>query len=194
MDTFNNRHTSDTLPTAEGARAEITEKDVLQWITDAVELGRGGQATVYRGCLSDGKFVAVKQFQSKVLCKEESDILCRLKHPNVIALYKSFQNLDCLVVEYMAGGSLQDRLDNSKGENPPKFTWMERLTATRDLVEGLMHLHEKKVYHRDIKPANLLFDENGTLKVSHMGVALQGSTRTFDITKRTQSGYVGTYL
>ena len=188
MDTFNNRHTSDTLPTAEGARAEITEKDVLQWITDAVELGHGAQATVYKGgCLSDGKFVAVKQFQSKDRCKEESDVLCRLKHPNVIALYKSFQNLDCLVVEYMAGGSLQDRLDNSKGENPPKFTWMERLTATRDLVEGLMHLHEKKVYHRDIKPANLLFDENGTLKVSDMGVARQSSIMTFDKTETSRN-------
>lgn len=45
------------------------------------------------------------------------------------------------------------------------FNEAERWILTRDLVEGLMHIHRKGIIHQDIKPENIFLDDQNGIKV-----------------------------
>jgi serine/threonine protein kinase len=55
-----------------------------------------------------------------------------------------------VLLEFAAGGSLQDRLDQGKA-----LTEDELRPLVRDILEGLHHIHEQQFMHLDIKPANI---------------------------------------
>jgi len=42
---------------------------------------------------------------------------------------------------------------------------------TRQCLEGLKYLHEKRVIHRDIKPANILIDDGGKIMLADFGAS-----------------------
>lgn len=77
-------------------------------------LGQGAYGPVYRGNLH-GCPVAIKKLkagsnQGSVEFKTEVDVLSRVRHPNVVLLMGQCPEEACIVYEFMAGGSLQDRL------------------------------------------------------------------------------------
>jgi eukaryotic-like serine/threonine-protein kinase len=71
-----------------------------------------------------------------------------------------------IVMEYLAGGSLADRL-TSEGAQPLGRTlaWLGQAAAALDAA------HEHGIVHRDVKPANLLLDDEGRVHVADFGVA-----------------------
>ena len=71
-----------------------------------------------------------------------------------------------IVMEYLPGGSLADRL-HAQGAQPVGRTveWLGQAAAALDAA------HRGGVVHRDVKPANLLLDEDGRVKVADFGVA-----------------------
>ena len=58
-----------------------------------------------------------------------------------------------MVLEYLPGGSLEDRLRDGR----PLPDAETRRIAT-EIASGLAHAHERGLVHRDLKPANILFD------------------------------------
>ena len=38
------------------------------------------------------------------------------------------------------------------------------------MLQSLEYLHQKSILHRDIKPENLVFDANGYLKITDLGI------------------------
>ncbi|XP_062509334.1 serine/threonine-protein kinase stk11-like [Corticium candelabrum] len=103
--------------------------------------------------------------------KREIQLLCKLKHRNVIRLYEVFEDNTkeklYMVLEYCSGG-LQEMLQHAPGN---KFTVWQAHCYFSQLVDGLEFLHSHCVIHKDIKPGNLLLASDQTLKISDFGVA-----------------------
>ncbi|GAA0246731.1 serine/threonine-protein kinase [Cryptosporangium japonicum] len=96
----------------------------------------------------------------------EARVMTALDHPHLVRVheYAEAGPLLLLVMEYMAGGTLGDRMG---GPVPP-----EKATAwTVAVADGLETAHRRGVVHRDIKPANLLFTTDGLIKVGDFGIA-----------------------
>lgn len=78
----------------------------------------------------------------------------------------------CLVYEFMANGSLEDRLFCRDNTRP--LSWQIRFKVAAEVATGLLFLHQAKpepLVHRDLKPANILLDSNYVSKISDVGLA-----------------------
>ena len=78
----------------------------------------------------------------------------------------TYEGRPCLVLEYMAGGSLRDRLERP-GQGLPHE---EVVAVARGILSGLAVIHGAGVIHRDIKPENILFDGE-TPKLADFGIS-----------------------
>ncbi|HEY2938425.1 MAG TPA: protein kinase [Gaiellaceae bacterium] len=82
-----------------------------------------------------------------------------------------------IVMEHVAGGSLEDRLRRS-GAQPPgqALAWLEQAAAALDAA------HRKGIVHRDVKPANLLLDGRGDVHVADFGIASAAGLESLTLT------------
>lgn len=140
------------------------------------ELGRGGMATVYRGY--DPTFereVAIKvlpqafthdpQFRTRF--EREAKMIALLEHPAIVPVY-DFGEQDgqpYIVMRYMAGGSLADRLEQGA------ISLSETAQIISRLAPALDAAHARNIVHRDLKPGNVLFDQYGNAFLSDFGIA-----------------------
>ena len=100
-------------------------------------------------------------------------------NPNIVTIFDvlEFDGLPMIVMEYLSGGSLEERVQGQDGCPPGQvFTWMEQAAGALD------DAHAAGVVHRDIKPANLLLDSRDEVHVGDFGIAsavgLDGNTET----------------
>ena len=118
----------------------------------------------------------------------EAQAAAAIRHPHVITIHtvSESQGLPFLVMEYVAGGSLQDYLDE---HGPPEGAAIARLGA--QIASGLAAAHAEGLVHRDIKPSNILLhleessDGLGLAKIGDFGLA-----RVVDEVRLTQPGIV----
>lgn len=96
----------------------------------------------------------------------EARLAAAIDHPNVVRVFEFDPAGPFLVMEYMAGGTLEDRLTGGRALSPAVVRPI--LDA---LLEGLAAVHRRGVVHRDLKPANVFFDAGGTVKLGDFGVA-----------------------
>jgi hypothetical protein len=132
---------------------------------------------VYRASdLQSGDAVAVKQLMVSRELNEmawlrfqrESDALRHLDHPNIVKLIDAFRDGDFeyLVMEYVYGGSLFDRL-NREGRLPIK----QALEIAMKVADALHHAHSRDIVHRDIKPSNTMLTHDYSPRLADFGVA-----------------------
>ncbi len=104
-------------------------------------------------------------------------------HDHIVAVHAVSEagGLPYLVMQYVAGESLQERLDRA-GPLPVE----EAVRIAYQTASGLAAAHAQGLIHRDIKPANLLL-ENGVarVKITDFGLA-----RMADDAGLTQAGVV----
>ncbi|KAG6634411.1 hypothetical protein CIPAW_12G117300, partial [Carya illinoinensis] len=146
----------------------------------ANKIGEGGFGSVYKGLLSDGTMIAVKQLSSKSKqgnreFLNEIGMISALQHPHLVKLYGCCVegNQLLLVYEYMENNSLARALFGLE-EYQLQLDWPTRHRICVGIARGLAYLHEEsrlKIVHRDIKATNVLLDKNLNPKISDFGLA-----------------------
>jgi serine/threonine-protein kinase len=147
------------------------------------ELGRGGMATVYLA--HDPAFdrqIAIKvlpaqfthdpKFRARFL--REAKVIATLENPYIVPVYDYGEEEDhpFIVMRYMPGGTLVDRIANG----PLKLE--EVFPIIRRMAEALDEAHRHSIIHRDLKPSNVLFDTRNEAFLSDFGLAKLSESST----------------
>jgi serine/threonine-protein kinase len=155
-------------------------------------LGRGGMGVVLQAVdAALNRPVAIKvlapHFASSGAARKrfarEAQAAAAVVHEHVIAIHHvdSWKGLPYLVMSYVPGRSLQERLDE---EGPLEVK--EVLRVGMQAAAGLAAAHAQGLVHRDVKPANILL-ENG---VERVRLTDFGLARAVDDASLTQSGVI----
>ncbi|CAL4981961.1 unnamed protein product [Urochloa decumbens] len=163
-------------------------------------IGQGGTSHVYRGCLENGRELAVKilKYSDEVLKEfvSEIEIVSSLSHKNVISLAGFCFESDALllVYEYLQRGSLEEILHGEKGCKNI-FGWTERFSVAVGVAHALDYLHgndnSRPVIHRDVKSSNILISECFEPKLSDFGLAVWAADVTSQMTCNDVAGTFG---
>ena len=124
-----------------------------------------------------GRTVAVKVLAKRFSADEalrgrftrEALAAARLSgEPNTVTIFDvgEHEGRPFIVMEYLRGGSLEDRLREHGAQDPGRvLAWLDEAGAALDAA------HDHGVVHRDVKPGNLLLAGDGTVRVADFGVA-----------------------
>ena len=136
-------------------------------------IGEGGMGVVYRGVdLGLHRAIAIKTLpqvspSQALKLRREARSMAAFSHPNLALIYgsESWNGVPFLIVEYLAGGTLEDRLQAGP------LTLPDVLSLGITLAGAAGALHRAGYLHRDIKPSNIGFSADGTLKLLDFGLA-----------------------
>jgi serine/threonine-protein kinase len=156
------------------------------------EIGRGGMGIVLKAFdPSLHRVVAIKVLAPQLATSgvarkrflREAKAAAAVTHDHIVTIHAvdEANGLPYLVMQYIAGQSLQDRIDK---EGPLELTEILRIGI--QTASGLAAAHGQGIVHRDIKPANILLEEGvQRVKITDFGLA-----RAMDDASLTQSGFV----
>jgi serine/threonine protein kinase len=146
-------------------------------------IGAGGMATVFKAYQPTlDRYVAVKVLpayhaRDPVFVKrfvQEARAVAKLQHAHIVPIhdYGEQENITYIVMEYVEGGTLKDRLKQRQ------LTVLEAVDFIIQAAEGLGCAHSFGIVHRDVKPANMLLRKDSYLLLSDFGIAkiLEGTT------------------
>ncbi|XP_030962758.1 uncharacterized protein LOC115984021 isoform X2 [Quercus lobata] len=149
-------------------------------------LGRGSFGTVYEGITEDGFFFAVKEVsfldqgsqgkQSVSYLEQEISLLKQFEHENIVQYLGTEKDESRIYIflELVTKGSLASLYQKYRLRDSQVSAY------TRQILNGLKYLHDKKVIHRDIKCSNILVDASGSVKLADFG-SLAKVTKLNDI-------------
>jgi len=131
------------------------------------QLGKGGMGRVYlvyqpaTARLAAMKVINIANRQAGARFNREIRIMKDIFHENVLCYIDSGQDEEThrpyLVMEYVSGGSLDERLMKRRQGVSPRLAVLGAVHS----LKGLEYVHARGIVHRDIKPANILLKDMG---------------------------------
>ena len=148
-------------------------------------LGAGGMGEVYKARDTRlDRIVAIKVLPGHVAADpslrerfdREAKAISSLNHPHICALYDvgSQDGIDFLVMEYLDGETLADRIARTSGPNQPSIRASEALGLAIQIADALDKAHRAGIVHRDLKPGNIMLTKAGA-KLLDFGLAKAGA-------------------
>jgi len=139
------------------------------------KLGEGGMGHVFLAYDNNIDNHVVIKAPRRSLLEDEAAVnrfareirsMVKLEHPHIVRVTDvgQFEGLPFCVMQYLAGGSLDDRREEFSN-SASVLRWIPQVCAALDFV------HEQGYVHRDVKPANILFDAYGNVFLSDFGIA-----------------------
>src|SRR5262249_9788389 len=110
-----------------------------------------------------------------------AEAVAQLQHPHIVQIHEIGEQdgLPYFALEFVAGGSLADKLDGT----PLPARQAAQLVET--LARAMQAAHQRGIVHRDLNPPNVLRTSDGAPKVTDFGLA-----KRLDMEGQTQSGAV----
>lgn len=136
-------------------------------------IGKGSFGTVYKvQHFLDEQFYALKKIdltcntrEEMEYCFNETRILAKLEHENIVRYYTSFLEDESLFLQMeLCHQNLHSIIRYSK------LSIQKKSFFILQILNGLYYLHEKKYIHYDLKPDNILI-KNGVCKIADFGLA-----------------------
>ena len=160
------------------------------------QIGRGGFGTVYRAVDTMlEREVALKVLHPQLTTdpnflekfRNEAKLVASLESLNIVTIYDlgETEGRVFIVMQYMAGGPLTERLEKNGA-----ISYSDATKILMQICEGLQVAHEQGLVHRDIKPANILFDKKGNAVLSDFGLAK--AVQQSSMSMASSNGVVGT--
>ena len=151
----------------------LTIKDQYQVVE---HIGRGGMADVWSARDQRlNRLVAIKTISHNLstdvdpvaLFEQEAQTIAQMEHPHILPIYDfgEYQNTLYIVMRYVTGGSLEDKLEVEA------LTLQETLQIGANIAKALDYAHENNVIHLDLKPPNILMDSGGSPYLADFGLA-----------------------
>lgn len=157
------------------------------------ELGRGGMGVVYLATdLRYQESCAIKALYPmlpKDALEEEFGLAEKLDHPYIIRMDRLEEEpsskIFFVVMEYVAGRSLEDYFEEALAKGAPFFLDDEMLRDfLEQLTDALDFAHSQGVIHRDLKPQNILLADDGTLRILDFSIAKRLEAQTVYMTNQ----------
>ncbi|HEY2105129.1 MAG TPA: serine/threonine-protein kinase, partial [Candidatus Binataceae bacterium] len=103
--------------------------------------------------------------------QREANMLAELNHEHIPRIYDCFseQNRHYLVMEYVAGDTLEEEIKAAGGQLPADRV----IDIALQVLETLEYLHHREppVIYRDLKPSNIMVTPTGQVKLIDFGIA-----------------------
>ena len=144
-------------------------------------LGKGGFAKVYEliPLNGDKTIYAGKIMSRKLMAKEQQKEKLKLEislhksldfHKNIVKFVNVFEDehFVYIVLEHCKSKSMMELHKRRKAVSEPEARFF-----VRQILEGLVHLHDRRIVHRDLKLGNLFLDENLIVKIGDFGLATE---------------------
>lgn len=146
------------------------------------KLGQGGFATVYRAKHQNtNKEYAMKVISKELLInakgkssleklKNEIQIQKSLNHLNIVQSKISFSDAFnyYIALEYCPGKTIREYLKNSPNG---RLSEPETRKVLKDILNGLVYIHNRKIIHHDLKLENFIIGADGRVKIADFGLA-----------------------
>ncbi|XP_041025141.1 G-type lectin S-receptor-like serine/threonine-protein kinase At1g11410 isoform X3 [Juglans microcarpa x Juglans regia] len=165
------------------------------------KLGEGGFGLVYKGCLYNGKEIAVKRLskysgQGIEEFKNEVAIIAKLQHRNLVRIlgYCVQGEEKMLIYEYLPNRSLDTFIFD--GTKRSLLDWGKCFDIICGIARGILYLHQDsrlRIIHRDIKASNVLLDNTMHPKIADFGMARIVEGELGDQIEANTNRVVGTY-
>lgn len=160
------------------------------------KIGSGGFGTVYKAwdnytdCFKALKVIHKQFYGDKEVIadlKRETKILMSMRSEHVVRIWDIHLKgeIKFIDMEYIDNGDLVDLKLSYTDKKVPEQVVMD---LAKQIAQGMMYIHEKKVIHKDLKPQNIMLTKDGIVKIMDFGIAETFRSSMSRIKETSRSG------